>query len=86
MTDIPRSPDLPDVLADVAAKTGIALAAERLLPTLVNVQRPFEAGKVITVGIEIRIDASSAASLKLAVAQLHEIADRVEAAAATRPS
>ena len=84
MTKIPRTPDLPEVLADVAAKTGVTLIADSLLPTLVNVQRPFKAGKVITLGLEIRIDASSAESLKLAASQLHEIAERVEAAAATR--
>jgi hypothetical protein len=84
MTDILQGPDLEQVLADVAAKTGVSLNSERLLPTLVNVQAPFEARKVITVGVEIRIDASSAESLELAASQLHEIADRVKAAAATR--
>jgi hypothetical protein len=81
---IHRAPDLPQVLYEVAAKTGVDLFAERLLPTLVNVQTPFVAGKVITVGIEIRIDASSAESLNLSAAQLREVADRVEAAAAKR--
>jgi hypothetical protein len=84
MTETSRAPDLPEVLADVAAKTGVTLIADNLLPTLVNAQKPFTAGKVITLGLEIRIDASSAESLNLCAAQLHEIAHQVEAAAATK--
>jgi hypothetical protein len=86
MTQTALGPDLEDDLAVVAAKTGVQLIAERLLPTLLAVQRVFQAGKVITFGIEIRIDASSAASLTQAAAQLHEIAEAVEGAAATRPA
>jgi hypothetical protein len=72
---------LPATLYSIAAHTGIVLDAERLQHVLIGAREDGGAPIAASITLELRIDVTSRDGIKLAAAQVREIADLIAAAA-----
>jgi hypothetical protein len=72
-------------LSEIAAATGIELSLKRLPATLMTARQIGQRGdEMHSVALDLRVDVRSPESMKVAAAELRELADIIEAAARKR--